>query len=53
MSEQPTGLAQEVLSAYGSPTKVLDMTQVASWSCDAQGIVFQFRDGKVASWILL
>jgi tetratricopeptide (TPR) repeat protein len=43
---------KDVFSAYGSPAKVLDMTQGASWAYHLQGIVFQFRDGKVVSWIL-
>jgi len=47
------GSAQkDILSAYGNPTKVLDMTQGASWVYDSQGIVFQLREGKVVSWIL-
>lgn len=47
------GSAQrDLFSAYGSPAKVLDMTQGASWVYDSQGVVFQLRDGKVVSWIL-
>ena len=47
------GSAQkDLLSSYGSPTKILDMTQGSSWVYDSQGIVFQLRDGKVVSWIL-
>jgi tetratricopeptide (TPR) repeat protein len=47
------GSAQrDVLFTYGSPTKILDMTQGSSWVYDSQGIVFQLRDGKVVSWIL-
>jgi len=30
-----------------------NVTQGTSWGYDAQGIVFQLRDRKVVSWILL
>jgi len=47
------GSAQkDIFSAYGSPTKILDMTQGSCWVYDSQGIVFQLRDGKIVSWIL-
>ncbi len=47
------GSAQkDILSTYGSLSKVLDMAQGISWVYDLQGIAFQFRDGKVVSWIL-
>lgn len=47
------GSAQrDLFPAYGSPARVLDMTQGPNWAYDSQGIVFQLRDGKVVSWIL-
>jgi tetratricopeptide (TPR) repeat protein len=41
-----------VLTAYGPPSKLLNMTQGESWIYQSQGITFQFRDNKVVSWIL-
>jgi tetratricopeptide (TPR) repeat protein len=47
------GSAQkDILSAYGIPSNVLDMTQGTSWVYDSQGITFQLRDGRVVSWLL-
>jgi hypothetical protein len=42
--------SQDVLSHYGPPTKILQMTQGDSWVYT--GISFQLRDGKVVSWLL-
>jgi tetratricopeptide (TPR) repeat protein len=44
--------AERVRERYGSPGRVLHMTQGASWVYDAHGIAFQLHDGKVVSWWL-
>lgn len=43
---------RDVISAYGAPVQVLDMTQGATWLYASQGIAFQLRNGKVVSWML-
>lgn len=43
---------KEVLTSYGAPTKVLNMTQGASWVYRSEKIAFRIRDGKVVSWLL-
>lgn len=43
---------QDVLARYHIPSTVLPMTQGESWVYEAQGIAFQFRAGKVVSWLL-
>jgi hypothetical protein len=43
---------QDVLARYQVPSAVLPMTQGESWVYEAQGIAFQFRAGKVVSWLL-
>ncbi|MBN1254745.1 MAG: tetratricopeptide repeat protein [Deltaproteobacteria bacterium] len=43
---------KNVIAAYGSPAQVLDMTQGATWVYGEHGIAFQFRNGKVVSWLL-
>jgi tetratricopeptide (TPR) repeat protein len=48
----PGSPQKDILSSYGSPSKVLDMTQGTSYVYDSQGIVFKLREGKVVSWIL-
>jgi tetratricopeptide (TPR) repeat protein len=42
----------EVLTQYHTPTRMVPMTQGESWVYETQGISFQFRDGKVVSWLL-
>jgi len=45
--------AQEVLTHYGRPAQILEMTQGESWVYAAQGIAFQLRDHQVVtSWQL-
>jgi len=44
--------AQEVLTHYGRPAQILEMTQGESWVYEAQGIAFQLRDHQVTSWQL-
>jgi tetratricopeptide (TPR) repeat protein len=44
--------AQEVLTHYGPPAQILEMTQGESWIYEAQGIAFQLLDHKVKSWLL-
>ena len=43
---------ETVRASYGSPTKVLSMTQGESWVYESKGIAFRFVDKKVAAWIL-
>jgi hypothetical protein len=43
---------QAVMSAYGRPTLSLPTTQGDSLVYMDQGVTFQFRDGKVVSWIV-
>ena len=43
---------KDVISAYGAPAQVLDMTQGASWVYGQQGITFRLRNGKVVAWVL-
>jgi tetratricopeptide (TPR) repeat protein len=43
---------QEVLAQYHTPSRVVPMSQGESWVYDTPGIAFQFRDGKVVSWLL-
>jgi hypothetical protein len=43
---------QEVLAQYQTPSRTLAMTQGENWVYEAQGISFQFRAGKVVSWLL-
>jgi hypothetical protein len=45
-------LEGEVRRQYGAPSRLLHMTQGASWIYDALGIAFQLRDGTVVSWQL-
>ena len=42
----------EVLAQYQIPSRTVPMTQGESWVYETQGISFQFRDGKVVSWLL-
>jgi tetratricopeptide (TPR) repeat protein len=44
--------AKEVLSSYGTPSKMLNMTQGATWVYAADRIAFRMRDRKVVSWVL-
>lgn len=43
---------KDVLSLYGTPSKVLNMTQWISLTYASQGIAIQLREGKVVSWLL-
>jgi hypothetical protein len=44
--------AQDVLTHYGRPSRLLTMTQGDTWVYEAQGIAFQFRHNTVISWLL-
>jgi tetratricopeptide (TPR) repeat protein len=44
--------AKYVRERYGSPSRVLPMTQGTNWVYDAHGIVFQLHDDRVVSWWL-
>jgi tetratricopeptide (TPR) repeat protein len=45
-------LEAELRARYGPPSRILKMTQGASWVYEAQGITFQLHEGKVVSWQL-
>jgi len=47
-----SSLEKDVLAEYGRPSKVLPMTQGATWVYASEGIAFQLRGGKVVSWLL-
>jgi tetratricopeptide (TPR) repeat protein len=43
---------QDVMAAYGNPSRIVHTTQGVSWVYEAQGIAFQLRQGKVVSWLV-
>ena len=45
-------LEEDVLTAYGTPSRSQNMTQGKNWAYDSRGIAFQLRGGKVVSWLL-
>lgn len=44
--------AKDVLSSYGTPSKMLNITQGVTWAYQADKIAFRMRDNKVVSWVL-
>jgi tetratricopeptide (TPR) repeat protein len=44
--------AQDVLTQYGRPSRLLTMPQGETWIYEGQGIAFQFRNKTVVSWLL-
>lgn len=49
---RPGSTEQKLLSRYGAPSRILDLSQWESWVYEEQGIAFQVRDGTVLSWLL-
>ena len=45
-------MPQDVLTAYGSPSRRFETFHGESWRYDAYRIAFQFRAGKVVSWLV-
>ncbi len=43
---------KDILSSYGPPSTILNMTQGMSWVYQNEKIAFRIRDGKVVSWML-
>ncbi|OGW29877.1 MAG: hypothetical protein A2X56_05510 [Nitrospirae bacterium GWC2_57_13] len=43
---------QDLLKAYGAPSRTLDTAQGTSWAYQDEKVAFQIRDGKVISWML-